>query len=169
MNYFLDTEFSETGGTAHPTIDLISLGLVCEDGREYYAESTEFYVRGCNPWVKENVLKHLGPKESRLTRTRIAADIVRFIGADSRPMFWAYFADYDWVVFCWLYGGMLDLPKSFPHFCMDLRQWWEHLGTPDNVRPEKPENQHHALADARWNLAFFNALNEYKIHAAKDI
>jgi hypothetical protein len=42
MKYFLDTEFAETGGTENPTIDLISLGIVAEDGREYYAESSQF-------------------------------------------------------------------------------------------------------------------------------
>ena len=33
MRYYLDTEFIEDG----KTIDLISIGLVSEDGREYYA------------------------------------------------------------------------------------------------------------------------------------
>jgi 3' exoribonuclease, RNase T-like len=37
MKYWLDTEFIE-----HPfKIDLISIGLVAEDGREFYAESSE--------------------------------------------------------------------------------------------------------------------------------
>ena len=36
--------------------------------------------------------------------------------------FYGYFADYDWVVFCWLFGRMIDLPKGFPYFCMDLKQ-----------------------------------------------
>ena len=36
--FFIDTEFVEDG----KTIDLISIGIVCEDGREFYAVSTEF-------------------------------------------------------------------------------------------------------------------------------
>src|SRR5690349_17532726 len=35
MRYFLDTEFIERPGT----IDLISIGIVSEDRREFYAES----------------------------------------------------------------------------------------------------------------------------------
>ena len=35
--YFLDTEFIEDG----KTIDLISLGIVCEDGRELYLQNSE--------------------------------------------------------------------------------------------------------------------------------
>ena len=37
MRYWVDTEF-----IAKPcTIDLVSIGLVAEDGREFYAESSE--------------------------------------------------------------------------------------------------------------------------------
>ena len=38
MRYFYDCEFIEDGRT----IDLVSIGVVAEDGREYYAVSTEF-------------------------------------------------------------------------------------------------------------------------------
>ena len=37
MKYWIDTEFIERPCT----IDLISAGLVAEDGREFYAESSE--------------------------------------------------------------------------------------------------------------------------------
>lgn len=53
--YFLDTEFIEDGRT----IDLISVGIVSSDGREYYAQSTEFDHRNASDWVRENVLAHL--------------------------------------------------------------------------------------------------------------
>lgn len=36
--------------------------------------------------------------------------------------FYAYYADYDWVVFCWLFGKMVKLPKGFPKYCRDLKQ-----------------------------------------------
>lgn len=55
MRYYVDTEFIDDGHT----IDLISIGIVCEDGREYYAQSVEFNHRNASPWVKENVLTHL--------------------------------------------------------------------------------------------------------------
>ena len=40
----------------------------------------------------------------------------------NKPVFYAYYADYDWVVFCWLFGRMIDLPKGFPMYCNDLQQ-----------------------------------------------
>ena len=55
MLYFLDTEFIE-----HPnTIQLISIGIVSEDGREYYAVSSEFNYDDADEWVKENVLEQI--------------------------------------------------------------------------------------------------------------
>lgn len=41
---------------------------------------------------------------------------------DQTPEFFGYFADYDWVVFCWLFGKMIDLPEGFPYYCKDLKQ-----------------------------------------------
>lgn len=59
--YFLDFEFIEgfhnpMFGKRRHFIDMISVGIVCEDGREYTAISNEFNVRDANDWVKENVL-----------------------------------------------------------------------------------------------------------------
>ena len=55
MKYWYDTEFIEDG----KTIDLISIGIVCEDGRELYLQSVEFDPRKASKWVQENVLPHL--------------------------------------------------------------------------------------------------------------
>ena len=55
MRYFYDTEFIEDGRT----IELVSIGIVAEDGREYYAVSTAFDPSKANAWVRENVLDKL--------------------------------------------------------------------------------------------------------------
>lgn len=155
MKYFLDTEFNETGGEKRPTIDLISIGIVSETGRDYYAESSEFDAKACNPWVQENVLPKL--RGEGKPRQIIMQEIIQFIG-DDKPEFWAYYADYDWVVFCWLFGPMVGLPENFPKLCMDLQQWWIQLGRPD-VKPPDPPGEHDALIDAYWNKDLWNALN----------
>lgn len=156
MNFFMDTEFAETGGSARPTIDLISIGVVSEDGREFYAESSEFDINNCDDWVVKNVVAKLGPVEQRLSRAKIKDGLLKFLGDE--PKIWAYFADYDWVVFCWIFGKMIDLPKGYPMFCRDLQQWWHQLGKPVGAKPEKPTNEHNALVDAKWNLQFYNNL-----------
>lgn len=167
IKYFIDTEFAETGGDLTPTIDLISIAIVCEDGREYYAESKEFNTDHCNDWVRAHVLPKLGPPLSREGRDTIAKDIISFIEADRTdelPEFWGYYCDYDWVVFCWLYGNMADLPECFPMLCMDLEQWYRQLGCPD-VKPPQPRDEHNAMADARWNRELWHALNHWAYSA----
>ncbi|NUR80775.1 MAG: hypothetical protein HOQ21_10065 [Dermatophilaceae bacterium] len=60
--YFYDTEFLEDGST----IELISIGIVAEDGREYYAVNAEMPMDRIrkHDWLVRNVLPHL-PLTSR--------------------------------------------------------------------------------------------------------
>lgn len=138
--YFFDTEFIEDGCT----IDLISIGIVCEDGRSYYAESSEVDWSKASQWVLDNVRPHLSG--ATCSRRTIAAEVLNFVGAIS-PEFWAYYADYDWVVLCQLYGRMIDLPDGWPMFCMDFKQ---HACEHGLTISKQTGTEHHALADARW-------------------
>jgi hypothetical protein len=145
MKYFIDTEFAEKPCT----IQLISIGIVAEDGREYYAESSEIKPEDCNEWVRNNVLNRLNvPEDQRKTRKIIAQEILEFIGDDDKVEFWGFYSSYDWVVFCWLFGAMVDLPKNMPKFCRDLKQEVMNKGNPKI--PFGPEDKHNALSDARW-------------------
>lgn len=110
MKIFFDTEFIEDGNT----IDLISIGLVREDGLEYYAESSEYSKNKASPWVQENVLKLLhGPVKSR---AQISKEIIEFVGPD--PEFWAYYGSYDWVALLQLYGSLINRPQNWPKLCL---------------------------------------------------
>ena len=58
MKYFLDTEFIEGFhkpffGKRRHFIDLISIGIVCEDGRQFYAISNEYKYSDADKWVKD--------------------------------------------------------------------------------------------------------------------
>lgn len=147
MDYYLDTEFAERPCT----IDLISIALVREDGQYLYCESSEFNKDLCNDWVTKNVLPKLTyPPHLQSTRAEIRDSLRNFIGNDT-PRFWGYFADYDWVVFCWLFGAMIDLPKHWPMFCLDLKQELNRLKIPkEALTPQDPADEHHALLDAQW-------------------
>jgi hypothetical protein len=169
MRYFYDTEFIENG----KTIDLISIGVVSEDDRSFYAISTEFKARKASQWVKDNVLAHLPERRVNLSdpsvsprlkeeslawksRDRIKADLLSFIGND-KPEFWAYYADYDHVALCQLFGTMMDLPEGWPMFTMDIKQLCVSVGDPK--LPEQEEGEHHALADAKWNKTAYEFLS----------
>lgn len=153
MKYFLDTEFIDDGHI----IDLISIGIAAEDGRVFYAESAMYNeLRAC-PWVIENVIKYLtGPGKMRSV---IKREIVEFIGNDPKPEFWAYYDAYDWVCFCQLFGRMIDLPKNWPGYCMDVKALAVFFGNPK--LPEQNTQKHNAANDAVWTKEAYEFLMKH--------
>jgi hypothetical protein len=148
--YFYDCEFIENGRT----IDLVSIGVVDESGREFYAVSTEFDPRPAIPWVRRNVLDKLPAPSDRAWRSReqIRADLLAFLLEPGESVeLWAWMSAYDHVVLAQLWGDMRALPRPIPRFTHELRQRWEDAGSPP--LPEASADQHDALADARHNLA----------------
>ena len=157
MRCFFDTEFLENGAT----IELISIGVVREDGAEYYAETTNAHELACSTkWLEDNVFPHLdhGAAGSRRSRFTIAHEILDFAG--EKPEFWAWYADYDWVALCQLYGRMIELPNGWPMYCRDFKQhvdfFKSELGRKYTL-PPKPEKAHNALEDARWLAQAFES------------
>jgi len=55
MRIYIDCEFTQL----HQATTLISIGMVEEGGREFYAETTDYDRTQCNTWIKDNVLKNL--------------------------------------------------------------------------------------------------------------
>ncbi len=153
MKYFYDTEFLEDG----KTIELISIGIVAEDGREYYAVSSEMpWNRICkHEWLMQNVVPQLG--DERKSRATIRDEVSDFLfpvqktllGIVNRglPELWAWFGSYDHVVLAQLFGTMMDFPNHVPMWTNDLRQEQHRRGNPG--LPEQPEGLHNALADAK--------------------
>lgn len=239
MKYFIDTEFLEGTqkklfGYTKPTIDLISIGIVCEDGREYYAISKDFNLKEAwnrydlkerkdyanypkkdignilykkEYWIRDNVLKpiwkELVVKEFKVdflaelenpftykglkylinkygkTNKQIAEEVKEFVTGDSLSIektkyynvqydnieFYGYYCDYDWVVFCWLFGKMIDLPKGFPMYCNDLKQTLEtkkeelKQTITDFKAYPRQTNEHNALADSIFVKDLYYFLN----------
>ena len=153
MKYFLDTEFIESG--PYKPIQLISIGIVREDGQTLYCVSAEFKDDDASEWVKQNVLDQIPRDYPRYSLQSIALEILAFVGKD-KPEFWGYYADYDWVVFAQIFGTMMDLPKGYPMYCRDLKQLCDQLGNPK--LPEQGKGEHNALADAQWNMTAYQFL-----------
>lgn len=156
--YAYDTEFLEDGRT----IELISIGIACEDGREYYAVNVNAdweRIRDSD-WLVNNVLPSLpfiDPDDefSDLDRTDVAvkplwviANEVRefLLSGDTPPQLWADYAAYDHVALCQLWGRMIDLPEGIPMFTHDL-QYPISVNSYNTVGQES--GQHNALEDAR--------------------
>jgi hypothetical protein len=159
QRFFYDTEFIEDG----KTIDLVSIGVVGEDGREFYAVSTEFDESKASDWVRENVLAKLPPRTDPawMDRATIADRLLDFLvpagtafDAGETVELWAYYAAYDHVALAQLWGSMMHLPPGIPMFTHELMQRWERAGRPE--KPAEPVEAHDALADARWNRELFD-------------
>jgi len=112
------------------------------------------------------------------TQDSLSIEKAKFYEVQHKPCeFYGYYSDYDWVVFCWLFGKMNDLPNGFPMYCNDLKQESDRI---HNLKKEeyikgggryfinkmsnhlnypKQTNEHNALAVAKWNKQLYNFLN----------
>jgi hypothetical protein len=160
VRFFYDCEFIEDG----ITIELISIGVVDEQGREYYAVSTEFDPKRAGDWVRSHVLPKLPSPADGAWRSRAAIrdSLLEFLTASGeRVELWAWFAAYDHVVLAQLWGPMPALPKALPRFTRDLRQRWEDAGKP--ALPPPPGDAHDAVADARYNLIRWRVIEQHRM------
>lgn len=169
--YDYDLEFLEDGRT----IELISIGIVADDGREYYAVS-EDTTRGKlnkrirrHDWLMANVVPSLPKPHGDWNlhmpdkwlfdyhapevkpRHRIADEVRDFLLAADRPVLWADYGAYDHVALCQLWGPMIDLPDGLPMFTCDIQQEALRLGVAWDELPRQAAGNHNSLADARHN------------------
>jgi len=154
MIYTFDTEFHEHQSPHGQVVEPISLGIVSYDQRTLYLEFNDFDIDAAekHPFLLREVLPKLGPPEKRVSRAEGAKLLTDFVGTDNHPEFWAYYADYDWVVFCCLFGGMTTLQRGWPMLCMDLKQELLRRSYTSEEIPKQDSHAHHALADALWNM-----------------
>lgn len=167
MKYFYDSEFMDDG----ESIELISLGIVAEDGREFYAVNRDapWHKIRKHPWLMEHVVPSLSPPQGDrrfhvpkrwlvdyanpevMPKSSIASRVRDFLlTEDSDPELWAWYAAYDHVALCQLWGTMMQLPEGIPMYTRDLKQECDRQGNPE--LPEQPAGEHNALDDARHNV-----------------
>jgi hypothetical protein len=56
---------------------------------------------------------------------------------------------------------MINLPDGWPMYCKDLKQMMDERGLDKEWKRQNcpdPENEHNALADARWNFELYNKI-----------
>lgn len=77
MHICFDTEF--TGLTKDA--DIISIGLVAENGNTFYAELTDFDIAKCSGWVLDNVVAKLKyyNREDNLSKSFLKRDFKNYI------------------------------------------------------------------------------------------
>jgi hypothetical protein len=184
MRYFYDSEFLENGSI----IDLISIGIVNDEGKEYYAVNSDMPLDSIriDKWLMANVWPSLplrGRKKSTgyvnsgsdgVLDTRsvlvkpkwvIANEVREFLLQDGEPELWADYAAYDHVVLCQLWGRMMNLPKGIPMFTHDLQQL---LAGREWAEPEREGSNHNALDDARHLKRTFDTIARENVQIDSD-
>lgn len=152
MDYFINTEYIDRDRR----IDLISLGIVGADGREFYVVSTEFDPTPANDFVRRTVFPLLEPRDhpAWMGRAEMKQALLEYLG-DEEPTFWSWSAaPWDWMGMAQLFPLSERVPDGWSYTAFDVSMLAEAAGlqlNPLDARlPEPPTAAHHALADARW-------------------
>ena len=154
--YFLDTEFDPTPGKA-PI--LISLGIVDEDGKEFYAENLDYNPANAHEWIQKNVLPHLtGPAFSEKKIIEMALEFCDKPGAE----FYCWVGAYDWFILWDLFAKYQIFPKFMRRDFREIRQLQDtHYPMLDVHSCSSGAAMHNALNDAKWNKAVFEAIQDH--------
>lgn len=172
--FFYDWEFQEQQDpeTGLTTIYPISLGMVSDDGRELYLVNNSYFawehmgLVKTSKWVQDNVLNYITDADRvqyGYNFKRFGMHIKHFVSnaglIKDRSMveLWGYFSAYDHVALAQCFGSMVQLPKCIPMHTKDLKQL---VG--GKAIGFVPEDEHHALSDARWNKAVWELYAEDK-------
>lgn len=152
MKIFFDTEF--TG--LHQNTTLISIGLLAEDGRTFYAELTDHDKGQISQWIQDNVIDNLvilnngshawkfafhqgidtdlgfaGDRE--YVRDRLAEWLAQF----DRVEMWSDCLSYDWMLFCQLFGHAFNIPKNVYYIPLDICTLFKAAGVDPDVSREE--------------------------------
>jgi hypothetical protein len=179
---FLDTEFTGLNQSAQ----LISIALVRDDGHWFYAEFTDYDAGLLSEWHRRNVTPHLyfngkqAPPEApdgcvmmQGDAAEITAALRPWLDALGPVEIWADVPAFDWVLFCELFGGALNLPGNIFYIPFDFATLLRVFRLdPDADRlalsglpADTP--RHNALADARMLAHAFPLLTEKQLASEK--
>ena len=169
QNIVFDTEFIQyrldlADGRWVPVTELISIGMINDDGQEYYAVSSEFNLKAAqeNRWVRENVLDKLPPEDTWISLRDMKPQIFDFVG--KKPTKFNYYCiEEDMVMLRQIMTptSVTGFPDEWDINGLNIQQEFERIGTPDGVKPIRPENIHNALEDARWAKEFLENIRNH--------
>jgi len=159
---FLDTEF--TG--LHQNTTLISIGIVSENGHRFYGVFTDYDQKQINDWIRDNVIGNIHFTGQIFGPCRYSEEFCKIIGHSEQIKRWlekwlSQFEEveiwsdclaYDWVLFCNLFGGALNIPKSVYYIPFDIATLFKERGIDPDISREEfagiSGKKHNALDDA---------------------
>lgn len=176
---FFDCEF--TG--LHKNTTLISIGLVSECGKTFYAELTDYDKSQIDDWLQENVINNLIlPLKGEMpfyaemhddhyydfrmvgAKQELKHHLTHWLSMFEKVEMWSDCLAYDWVLFNDIFGHAFDIPKNVYYIPFDICTLFKIKGIdPDISREQFIEssiegNKHNALYDAKVIKACYEKL-----------
>ena len=130
MKIFFDTEF--TG--LHKNTTLISIGLVDEDCKTFYAEFSDYDKSQCNEWIEQNVLnnlllgqyEHYGFYQDNTyccgNKNFIKKHLTNWLSKYDKVELVSDVCHYDMVLFIDIFGDAFSIPQNVNPACHDINQ-----------------------------------------------
>ena len=170
---FLDTEF--TG--LHQKTNLISIGIISECGKTFYAEFDDYDKLQLDVWLIENVINKLKFKKEKgepnhyrsihdeneksysvefLGNTeQIKCALEQWLMQFGEVEIWSDCLSYDWVLFCQIFGHSFNIPESIYYIPFDICTMFKVHGIDPDINREdfadmnEESEKHNALWDAK--------------------
>ncbi len=170
---FFDTEF--TG--LHQKTTLISIGLISECGKTFYAELTDYDKSQINDWLQENVIKHLYLTEDNIKKSTgnnrlmmgetstIRMGLGNWLSQFESVEMWSDCLSYDWVLFNQIFNHAFNIPENVYYIPFDICTLFHVKGIDPDVNREEFSNmkevsqKHNSMSDARVIKACYEKLN----------
>jgi hypothetical protein len=178
---FFDFEFSGL----HQATTPISLGIISECGKTFYAEFTDYDRSQLNDWLDENVIPNTWVAinnpftsfgevvSSRWADVHVygSSDYIKpflekWLSQFEEVVMWSDCLAYDWVLFNQIWGHAFSIPKNIYYIPMDICTAFEIKGVdPDISREEYCEIE--SFRDLRTKF-LYNDFSSIKHNALYD-
>lgn len=161
---FIDAEFTGLVQNA----ELISIGLISECGKIFYAEFNDYRSSMIDDWIRENVISKLKYNgiwqileetdtsvSYKSTCENIGRKLDEWFSQFDEVEIWSDCLAYDWVLFCQIFGGAFGIQKNIYYIPFDISTLFKIVGINPDINREEfarmtDNNQkHNALWDAK--------------------
>jgi hypothetical protein len=149
---FFDTEF--TG--LHQSTTLISIGLISDCGKTFYAELTDYDRSQVTDWIEKNVIsslilsdfnvdEHYEPYSENVLFKGVHAHVSQALlhwlhqfvaDGETKIEMWSDCLAYDWVLFHKLFGSAFDMPSWIYYIPFDLCTSFKERGIDPDISRE---------------------------------
>ena len=167
----------------HQKTTLISIGLISECGKTFYAELTDYNKGQVDDWLEKNVIDKLclekpqGTEEARINYRTFKKDgcmtycggmanlkhtLTDWFAQFEQVEMWSDCLSYDWVLFNSIFGDAFSIPKNVYYIPFDLSSLFKIYGYDPNLSRKDfsglNEATHNALGDAKMIKACYDKL-----------